>query len=133
MSNIAATDTDNIMFDAIPDGWAIVFWICFSWTVLFVPVALYYLWIYSKYRHEAFFRARMSNATIMKMVLLVLVVIHRCYDGLIGIRHEKEDPINHMFNFIELYPISTVYVYKYVICCDHCILQCIHCNVIIFI
>ena len=101
--------------DLLPtNGWVLLFWICCGWTALLVPVTLLYLWIYIKNRDEAFFLARMSNATIMKMFLMLAAVIHRIYDASIGIGLSTEDPINHVIGFIELYPIFCIYTYKYV-------------------
>ena len=92
------------------------FWICFIWNVFWIPISFYYLYVYTKYRGKSFFRARMSNATIMTVLLALLAMIERLYDGFIGIGYVDSDHmVNLLLTYIQIYPIIGCYIYKYVI------------------
>ena len=96
-------------------GWQICFWIFLVWIVLFMSVALYYLWIYIKHRDNAFFRARMSNCTILMVSLATVALTHRIVDASIGAGYiANGNIVNSLFNFLELHPVFACYFYKYV-------------------
>ena len=103
----------SMMSDAPSLAWIICFWIFFAWNTLFVPVALYYLYIYVKHRDKAFFRPRMSNATSMMVCWTLVSMIQRIHDGFIGTGYIPNDHvINSLFNFLQLYPVFSFYIYK---------------------
>ena len=102
------------MSGAPSSGWQIFFWTCFVWNIFLIPLGFCHLYSYIKHRDNAFFRPRMSNATIIMILSILLCLLERIYDGFVGIGYINDNIVNSVITYVQMYPTFALYIYKYV-------------------
>ena len=95
-------------------GWEVVAWFFIIYDLIWIPIVSYHLYLYYLYRNHSFFKPRVSKVTIIFVVLLIINLLHRAVDALIGIGILANNwIIGTLYAYVQLFPLFAAYLYKF--------------------
>ena len=94
-------------------GWIVYGWIFLIYQAFFLPILVYYLYFYIKNKDKPYIRPRMADATIVLAVLVLVTIMFRIIDGLIGMGYIPYFWMDTLLRHLHTIPTLVVFVYKF--------------------